>query len=1099
VPFGPPTSQAAPSSTPSQHPDPSPHDGAPAEHARLETAGDVAPRSRVLYAAPLVFASGFCALIYQIVWTREFRLVFGASTAASAAVVAIFIAGLGLGGLVLGRRVERSPDPLRFYALLELAIAALSALTPWLLELVRAAYVASGGTMALGPAGASAVRLLLATLVLGAPTFLMGGTLPAVARAVETDEDATRRGVALVYGVNTLGAVVGCLLATFALLEIFGAKRTLWLACLANALVAIVARALARRMRSDASAAPAAHPNADVTGAAPNEDERAAAPAWLTLVSAGVVGFAFFLMELVWYRLLGPLLGGTVFTFGLILAVALAGIGVGSTLYTLLLSRRRALLSGFALTCLLEAAFMALPYALGDRVALWALLLRPLGKLGFDGMVFGWALVAGLVVFPAALISGLQFPMLIALLGKGRAHVGRDVGRAYAANTVGAIAGSLAGGFGLLPALGALGSWRLTVYTLCGWGALAALWALRSEGMRARALLSVAALVATLLMLKAEGPTAAFRHAPIGVGRVPASAVDSPNGAQAFLAQHRRAIVWQEDGVESAVALDRSFGLAFIVNGKSDGNARTDAPTQVMSGLLGTALQDHTRTAMVIGLGTGSTAGWLAKLPGIERVDVAEIEPSIFEVARRCAPVNEDVMRNPKVRNFQGDARELLAVARERYDIIFSEPSNPYRAGIASLYTRDFYEAAEERLGDGGLFVQWMQAYEVDTRTLVSIYATLNSVFPHVETWHGMSRDMLLIASREPLVHDAERLRARLATEPYARALRAAWRTEGLEGLFGHHVANPGFSRAALRSDAGYLNTDDLSPVEFGFGRMLGGPPGFAGDTLVAAARSRREHRAKVQGAIDWARVDFERELFLLTTDFEPDPARLTPEYRARLEVLLRWRREDMHGALAALRALDPAAHTEPTSVERLAFAEILAHTGAPEAEAHVAALAQEQPTEAAALRGVWLLQQKRPGEALVAFEDALRRYQRDPWPLLATMQRVLQVVREWGAADRTVAPHLLRALARPFAVYANESPRERARFRIALALGPEHPACLEVFSEMEPHVPWTSATLDFRAACYAAHASPLRAIAEADRARFAEASPVPFDRLVAD
>jgi predicted membrane-bound spermidine synthase len=170
-------------------------------------------------AALLVALSGFCALIYQVVWTRELRFVFGASTAASSAVVAIFIAGLGFGGMWFGRRVERSANPLRVYALLELAIAALTATTPLLLNGARALYIASGGSLRLGWGGATLVRLALAALVLGPPTFLMGGTLPAIARAVETERDRTRRRVALLYGLNTLGAVAGCALATFVWLE----------------------------------------------------------------------------------------------------------------------------------------------------------------------------------------------------------------------------------------------------------------------------------------------------------------------------------------------------------------------------------------------------------------------------------------------------------------------------------------------------------------------------------------------------------------------------------------------------------------------------------------------------------------------------------------------------------------------------------------------------------------------------------------------------------------------------------------------------------------------------------------------------------------
>ena len=175
-------------------------------------------------------------------------------------------------------------------------------------------------------------------------------------------------------------------------------------------------------------------------------------------------------------------------------------------------------------------------------------------------------------------------------------------------------------------------------------------------------------------------------------------------------------MVWEAEGRESSVALLGSTGLAFAVNGKVDGHSRYDAGTQVMSGLLGALLHDGPRRVLVVGLGTGSTAGWLADVPGVERVDVVELEPAVAEVARRCASVNRNALANPRLRVYYADAREHLLTTRETYDLIVSEPSNPYRAGIASLFSRDFYRAVASRLREGGLFLQWIQAYEIHAR-----------------------------------------------------------------------------------------------------------------------------------------------------------------------------------------------------------------------------------------------------------------------------------------------------------------------------------------------------------------------------------------------
>src|SRR5581483_6687950 len=293
---------------------------------------------------------------------------------------------------------------------------------------------------------------------------------------------------------------------------------------------------------------------------------------------------------------------------------------------------------------------------------------------------------------PPALIAVYQFPLLIALFGRGRERVGSHVGIAYAANTAGAIAGSLAGGFGVLPWLTAPVAWKLVavVLALLGVAAVAL-----ERGSKRIAPLALAAV--TIALLFAPGPTAAWRHSGIGAGRAGDTVFATPNAYRAWEYANRRKIEWEGDGVESSVALALDdTGHTFVVNGKSDGSARGDAGTQVMLGLLGVLRQPQPKRAFVIGLGTGSTAGWLAAVPTMERVDVVELEPLVLDVARACAAVNHDAMNNPKVHVVIGDARETLLTTTERYDVIASEPSNPYRAGIASLFTQEYYRAASD-------------------------------------------------------------------------------------------------------------------------------------------------------------------------------------------------------------------------------------------------------------------------------------------------------------------------------------------------------------------------------------------------------------------
>ena len=1043
-------------------------------------------RSAVGRVALLLFGSGFCALVYQTAWLRMFRLIFGASTAASAAVLAIFMAGLGFGGLLLGKRADRHPSPLGLYAGLEAGIAISAGLSPLLLAAVEWLYVAMGGSARLGLAGSSVVRLLLSLIVLGLPTFLMGGTLPAVARAVERRADFGRRVVGLLYAVNTLGAVLGALLTTFWFLEAVGIRKTIWIAALLNLLVVLAARSLARELPAE--------PGETAPEPAPEEDEEALAeptprPGWLAPFAAALVGFAFLLMELVWYRMLGPLLGGSSYTFGLILAVALLGIGLGGLIYGVGERRRRPTLLAFATTCSLEALLIALPFALGDRVAVLAALLRPLAGAGFLALVGGWTAVTALVVLPPALVAGYQFPLLIALLGSGRRRVGREVGVTYAANTLGAILGSIAGGFGLIPLLTAQGVWRLVALLLLALAAVAIVAGLRAGSPRRAALGPVAAGVVGLLFCAATGPTAFWRHSPIGAGRLKTADWNGPNDVRDKEEDIRQRIVWQADGVESSVALNLGDEYSFIVNGKSDGSALADAPTQVMSGLVGALVHPNPRRALVIGLGTGSTAGWLAKVPTMERVDVVELEPAITHVARVCAKINQNVLRNPKVHLYTGDGREFLLTTRSDYDIIFSEPSNPYRAGVASLFSQDFYKAVARRLRPRGLFLQWLQGYELDSQVVRTAYATLGSVFPAVESWQVHRADLLLMASREPVVHDLDLVRSRVGQEPYRTALTRIWGVEGAEGFYSGFVATPAFAQAVRKAEGDAINTDDHPILEFGFARNLGRFGLFGLGDLYDLVKARHEDRPATRGApLDWSRVEemrVARAAFWEDTIPDPEP-RGDRDARLRIAARHAWTRANFSQACASWfsQPEPPVAHAD-----RLLVAECLAAGRDPRAPRYAGLLASEQPIETDLALATWLANTGRVPEAGERIIAALAAYRNDPWVYRPLVRRTLPLAVRLAREDRALAPRLFEAFSHPFAVEMLQQPRLLSRIWISRAVDAQS-LCVDAIAPLEPHVPWQEPFLTYRYQCYQALHHPLAARARRDLERFLEDAP---------
>ncbi|MGZ8781592.1 MAG: fused MFS/spermidine synthase, partial [Thermoanaerobaculia bacterium] len=962
---------------------------------------------------------------------------FGASTVATGAVLAIFLGGLGVGSAILGRRADRHSHPLAFYGQLEMLIAASAALTPLLLLGVRAGYFAIGGSAVLGNVMATLIRLVFSTLVLAVPTVLMGGTLPAMARAVETNDDAGRRRLALLYGINTLGAVAGALIATFVMLERFGNRATLLIAAVLNIAVGALAFYLGRRTVRQETAAPEGGFRAS------------ALPPRLVLVAAALVGFAFLLMELVWYRMLSPLLGGTTFMFGLVLAIALAGIGIGGAVYSFGNRERLATATGFSVTCTLEALFMIVPFALGDRLAVLANALRSLRVFGFSGHITGWTIVTVIVVLPAAVVAGYQFPLLISLLGRGREQIGREVGLAYAWNTGGAIAASLLGSFILIPMLGARGSWKLAVATLVALGAITLFFAMR-ERYRGFAGFAAASALLSLLLMFSLGPTSVWRHSGIGAGRAPSPT--TPNALHEWVNNLRSATLIERDGRESSIALVATGDLGLIVNGKSDGTARDDAGTQVMAGILPLLVHPNPKTALVVGLGTGSTSGWMADAPTIERVDVVELEPVVVDLAVYYGPVNRNAMSNEKHRTSTGDAREVLLTTRETYDVIFSEPSNPYRAGIASLYTRDFYSAAARRLNKNGLFVQWVQTYSIDTRTMKSIYATISTAFPHVDTWTTVAGDMAIMASRDPIVYDAELMRRRLAVEPYRSAAHVAWRAESAEGVLAHFIGSEELAKTA--AVGGELNTDDRAVIEFSFARALGRDFDLMNELFATAVRLGATRPVRVRGTFDWPAVDANRASlsWLRTTEPKNEFARL-------------YEKGDYSGALASWRARP----WQPVNTyDNAMLGHVLADAGDDAALSYIDPLRPWQPIEAEVLTGLLLHRKGNVAGAATLLRNALVRYREDPWPTTRIMNVAIETIAE-ASRDPKAGDLALEALRQPYSAYILEEHRARAFLVASWEAKRCAPSTLTALREYEPNVPWRASVLQMRAVCYAA------------------------------
>lgn len=1040
----------------------------------------------ILLVTLLTFASGCAALVFQVAWIRELRLVFGATTASAAAVLAIFMAGLGLGSAVLGKRADRAANPLRMYGLLEIAIALGAAATPWLIDVAQAIYIRLGGQESLGFAGATVTRLLLAAAVMAIPTFLMGGTLPAAVRSVTRNTDQHRRALGLLYGSNTLGAVVGAAVATFFALENLGTRTTLWVGCALGLLAGSIAVARSRSLpvltpENESSGSADSLQRANVNQAARETDLAADSlfRPWLNYLTAAVLGFTFFAIEIVWYRMLGPILGGTAFTFGLILCVALAGIGVGGIAYNLVFSRLRPTWSALAMTCGCEALFAAIPYALGDRLALVAAW-QAESATSFSGLVLGWTYVTSIVVLPVALVSGLQFPLLIALLGQGRKAVSNHLGMTYAWNTFGAIAGSLVAGFGALPLLTAPGMWLAitVVLVVLSIGILVAAPHIHRKAAGVVACLALA----TFGLMFSSGPTAAWRHSGIGAGRTKVPSASHPNRIQQWINEKRHAIVWQTDGIESTVGIDAHNGLAFIVNGKSDGNSLTDAPTQTGVAILAAVLHKDPKTALVIGLGTGESAGWLAQMRNIEHVDVVELEPAIDEMVSRCSELNWDLPNHPRVRRIYNDGREHIFTTADKYDLIISEPSNPYRAGIAALYTSEFYQAVRKQLNPGGLFVQWLQAYEVDSSSVGTVLKTAAEQFRHVEIWQTLAADLQLVCSDSPIEYTVEELQERIGAGAAQDALAKAWSVSDVDGFLAHYVAGPEWVKSVATDPAILRNTDDHTVLEYGFAKSVGKPTPFSVEALREQLQFRGWHRPPLgDGAVDWNRVELKRQQFNVLYDGQLSLALLPRDQDHKLVAAYdHYRNGDFEAAIA----IWPVAYRDPADdVDRLLLARCFAELGRAEFVDLAAKLEKPYPTEAAGLTAIYHARKKEWDKAASSLAACFSRLADNPWTVPHTVDAVFSCAIDIAKADADAARRIYEHLSRPFAAGAFNYMRQIARVLVANQLEPER--AVEALKELEPHVTWTAEVLELRARAYAAVNHPLAARAKHDWERF--------------
>ena len=679
----------------------------------------------------LFTASGFAGLIYESIWTHYLKLFLGHAAYAQSLVLVVFMGGMALGAAGCGRRSERLRNPLMGYALVEAAIGVLAlAFHP----LFVAATDWSYGTLlpaAGGEGPVLAAKLALSCLLILPQSVLLGMTFPLMSAGLARAHPAVQgESIAMLYFTNSLGAAAGVLASGFVLIAWVGLPGTLRTAGVLNLLLAAAVWILARPAH-DAPLRRLAEP---------------AARARFLLGIALLTGLASFIYEIVWIRMLSLVLGASTHSFELMLSTFILGLALGGLAVRRLVDRTRAPERLLGWVQLVMGLLAALTLPVYDATFhLMETLMAGLARSEVGYLLFNLSgqAIAALVMLPAAFCAGMTLPLITGILlrrGAGEAAIGQ----VYAANTLGAIAGVLLAVHAGLPWLGVKGALLAGCIVDVALGvALLRFFAPR------RAWLAAAGAAAALLLGIGVGVRLDVNKMTAGVYRH--GELEASRDAE---------ILFARDGKTSTVHLVKySEAVSLRTNGKSDGSINldpqgmrgTDEITMVLTGALPLALKPDARSAAVIGIGTALTTHTLLQSLSIERVDTVEIEAAMVQAARGFQPRNSGAFADPRGEIVIDDAKSYFSSGARRYDIIVSEPSNPWVSGVSSLFTREFYRRIRAHLNPGGVLVQWIQLYEIDASLVASVMRALGAEFPHYAVFAASDSDLLIVAGEQPV------------------------------------------------------------------------------------------------------------------------------------------------------------------------------------------------------------------------------------------------------------------------------------------------------------------------------------------------------------
>ncbi|MCS1406892.1 MAG: Polyamine aminopropyltransferase [Verrucomicrobia subdivision 3 bacterium] len=719
-----------------------------------------APGFRFVYwtAFFCLLVSGIAALVYQVVWMRYLALFMGHTSYAVVAVLVVFMGGLALGNALLGSLADRVRRPLALYGWLEIVIGIYAWLFPWYFEVAQSIYFGLAAKAGMGGAMALGLKFAFGLAMLFVPTVLMGGVLPVLTRLVTRTLGELQERVSALYFVNSAGAVMGVVLAEFWLIPGGGLQMTVFLAAAMNLVAGAGALGMSGYLGEENNEAP------QQSSTTPASVEQQGSVQKLILWLIALSGFVAMLYEVAWARMLGMVLGSSSHGFSVMLITFISGIAVGAWF----IGRWRGVRDRVRLFAWLEIlvgctifaslfTFEYLPYWF---VRFANVLNRTPEAYPLYHLV--QASICFLVMFVPTVCLGMTLPLVSRIATEEVSKTGRRVGLVFSVNTVGTVLGAALTGLVLLPLLGLSRVFGLGIAVNVVIGMVILMRG--ADQLRRFAFVGLPLLVLGIVSF-AGGRFGTTWQWVLTQGLWRRAAPPASMEEVRRLAYNSE-ILYHRDGTGATVTVnsydsDEDNLLSLRVNGKVDASTAGDMLTQLLSGHIPLLLHPRAENVLVVGLGSGITCGAVLRYETVQRLDTVEISPEVVEAARFFKKANDDALNNERMHLAVEDAKSFLKLTEHEYDVIISEPSNPWLAGVSGVFSAEYYEDCRSKLKPGGVMAQRVQLYETNNDALQTVLATFSFVFPHLSIWMGMESDLILIGSLEPLSVDLEDLEAR--------------------------------------------------------------------------------------------------------------------------------------------------------------------------------------------------------------------------------------------------------------------------------------------------------------------------------------------------